>query len=180
VNLPLKSVERLLEQTEKSGSPMPPTVLGEIAQQIGKMFEVAQDEVAIMEMDRSGKALKFLVPEKLQTIGAIPLSSTTALAARTARESRADIVNNFSASRHASVFEGVPLGRRQEEVIHKIMSTPILVDDKVAGVAQISRKGSSPADSGPDFTQKNLRDLQSLNAVFGRLLALNRGNPAVR
>jgi hypothetical protein len=167
-------LERLLDQLEQRTLPLTSPVLQQVAEELGKIFGVAQDEVAIMELARSGTALRFVVPEKLQSVGEIPLSSTTALAARTARERRADIVNNFASSRHASVFEGVPLGRAHNQVIHKIMSVPIVAGDKVIGVAQISRKGMSPVDAGPDFTAKNLKDLQGLSDLLGRFLCLER------
>jgi hypothetical protein len=56
------------------------------------------------------------------------------------------------------------------------MSVPIVQGDRVIGVAQISRKGNSPADSGSDFTSKDLSELQGLNAALGRFLALRRIN----
>ena len=40
--------------------------------------------------------LYFLVPEALKNVGYIPLTSNSALAARTARESRPEINNNFA------------------------------------------------------------------------------------
>lgn len=167
-------LDRLFDKIEKRETPLDPERLERIALEIGKLFSVEADEVAVMELSRGGKALKFVLPKKLQAVGEIPLTSTTALAARTVRERRADIVNNFAASRHASVFEGVPLGRNHDEVIHKIMSIPILQGDTVIGAAQISRKGPSQASSGPDFTHKDLSALQGLNNVFRRFLTLPR------
>jgi hypothetical protein len=168
-------IERLLEQLETGAQPVTSEALAQIAGEVSKIFGVAQDEVAILELARGGKTLRFVVPQKLRAVGEIPLTSNSALAARTACERRADIVNAFAASRHASVFEGVPLGRKQQ-VIHKIISAPIIVGDKVVGVAQISRKGMTKADAGPDFTPKQLKELQGLNAILGRLLSLGRAD----
>jgi len=167
-------LDPLYEKLEKRDTPLDSEALTDVAEQIGRVFHVERDEVAVLELSRSGKALRFVIPEKLQAVGEIPLTSTTALAARTARERRSDIVNNFATSRHASVFEGVPLGRRQDEVIHKIMSVPVLLGDKVIGVAQISRKGATPLDAGPDFTPKDLGELQALSSLLRRFLALPR------
>jgi hypothetical protein len=168
------ALERLLDRVEKQQIPTDPEWASQVALEIGKLFGVQADEVAVLQLSSRGKALKFVLPEKLQSVGSIPLSSTTALAARTARERRADIVNNFSSSRHAIVFEGVPQGRRTSESIQKIMSIPILSGDEVVGVVQICRKGDSAGDAGPDFSSKDLSDLQALNAVLGRFLALHR------
>ena len=82
------------------------------------------------------------------------------------------MANNFNTSRHASVFEAVPLGRRQGETIYKIMSAPILDGKKVAGVVQISRKGNSASDSGPDFTSKDLQNLTSLSTTLEKFLQI--------
>ena len=167
-------LEHLMDRLEKQAAPPDAKSLEQLADEIAKALHVQPDEVAILELLPSGKALKFVLPEKLRAVGSIPLTSTTALAAKTARERRTDIVNNFAAARHASVFEGVPLGRGQGESIHKIMSVPILSGDKVIGVAQISRKGNSATDAGPDFTSKDLHELQGLNNLVGRFLTLCR------
>jgi hypothetical protein len=115
-----------------------------VAQAIAQAFHVQPDEVAVLELSQRGKALKFVPPDKLRLVGSILLTSSMALAARTARERRLEIDNNFAAARHASVFEGMPLGRLRDESIHKIMSAPILQGNKVIGVVQISHKGPSP------------------------------------
>ena len=165
-------LERLIEGFEKQGAPLGAESLAQVAREIAQVFRVATDEIAILELMPSGKSLSFVLPQKLRAVGTIPLTSTAALAARTARERRLDIVNNFASARHASVFEGVPLDGRQGEAIHKIISAPILRGDKVIGVVQISRKGQSPVDAGPDFTSRDLSELQALNGLLGRFLAL--------
>ena len=163
-----------MEQLEVQEKPLPPESLERVAQAIAAIFGVKPDEVAIMELLPPGKLLGFALPEKFRVVGTIPLTSTTALAARTARERRSDIVNNFASTRHASVFEGVPLGRHQSETIQKIMSAPIVHADRLIGVAQISRKGFSATDAGPDFTPADLIALQGLSGLLSRFLALHR------
>lgn len=143
--------------------------LTRVAEQVAKSFDVRLDEVAILAFTEGNKFLQFLMPEKLKAIGTIPLTSTNALAARTARVKKAEIVNNFASVPHATVFEGVPLGG-QMELIHKIMSAPISANNKVVGVIQISRKGRSLAQSGPDFTPQELRALVAMAGVLGEFL----------
>jgi GAF domain len=171
---PATDLERLIDGLEKRAVLVDSKVMATVAQEISKLFRVAPDEVAVMELIAAAKFLRFVLPEKLQAVGTIPLTSTTALAARTARDRRADIVNNFASARHASVFEGVPLGRDKSEAIQKIMSVPILRGDQVIGVVQISRKGRSPAESGPDFLPKDLAELRGLNHALGQFLRLPR------
>jgi hypothetical protein len=162
----------LVNAMVRGGHPPATKELGQMAEALGKMFDVDTDEVAILAVSSRSKCLRFVIPEKLAVVGSIPLTSTNALAARTARERKAELANNFNTSRHASVFEAVPLGRRQGETIHKIMSAPILDGGKVTGVVQISRKGSSARDAGPDFTQKDLRALSLLSPTLEMFLKL--------
>jgi hypothetical protein len=166
------TVGSLVDDLEKAGTAPDADALTSLARTVAKLFDVDQDEVAILGLSPKDKNLKFVIPEKLATVGSIPLSSATALAARTARERRSEIVNNFSTARHATVFEGVPLGRDPGEMIQKIMSAPILEGPRVRGVVQISRKGRSSGDAGPDFTQKDLRTLTSLSPFLYRFLKL--------
>ena len=113
-----------------------------------------------------------MIPEKLSVVGTIPLTNTNALAARTARERKAELSNSFNAARNATVFEAMPLGRRPGETIQKIMSAPIMEGAKVAGVVQISRKGRSATDAGQDFSQSDLRTLASLGPTLETFLKL--------
>jgi hypothetical protein len=155
--------------------PPGPDGLAQVAREVGKLFGVDSDEVAILTLNAKAKTLKFIIPEKLAAVGTIPLSSTSTLAARTARERRPELTNNFITSRHATVFEGVPLGRDPAELIQKIMSAPIMDGEKVLGVVQISRKGRSSSDAGQDFTPKDLRVLTSISPALERFLKLCPG-----
>src|ERR1700686_3970450 len=95
----------LVDALEGAGLAPGSEALAKVAQALAKLFEADPDEAAILHIDSRHKNLKFVIPEKLAAVGSIPLSSATALAARTARDRRAEVVNNFGASRHVSVFE---------------------------------------------------------------------------
>jgi hypothetical protein len=141
-----------------------------IAEKIAKILSVRKDEIGILAVSSRWLHLYFLVPEALRNVGFIPLSSTSALAARTARDSRPEIDNNFSASRHAAVFEGVKISGEPGETIQKIISAPILAGGKVIGVIQVSRKAASPAAAGSDFTADELGKILALCKPLGKLL----------
>src|ERR1700674_3846266 len=144
--------------------------LASVAEKIAKSLSVRKDEVAIMGVSTRWRHLHFLVPEALKNVGFIPLSSNSALAARTARDSRPEIDNNFTAARHATVFESVKVGGESGEAIQKIISAPILSDGHVIGIIQISGKGGSPPSAGPDFTSEDLGKVLSLCKPLGKLL----------
>ena len=141
-----------------------------VAEKIAKTLSVRADEVAIMGVSTRWRHLHFLVPEALKNVGFIPLSSNSALAARTARDSRPEIENNFITTRHATVFEGVKITAEAAESIQKIISAPILAEGKVVGVIQISRKGATPKSAGPDFTANDLGKLLAVCKPLGKLL----------
>jgi len=141
-----------------------------LAERIAKDLQVKPEEVAILALSEKHKSLNFLVPEALRNVGSIPLSSTSALAARTARESRPDILNNFSTVRHATVFEGVRADTLSASVIQKIISAPILLEGQVIGVIQISRKAASLAEAGPDFTPDDLGQVLAIARPLGKLI----------
>jgi hypothetical protein len=162
----------IVNTMESRGGPPDSDSLDLVARILAKLFSVDTDEVAILKLVPKYKSLKFVIPEKFTPVGTIPLTSTTALAARTARERKAEVVNNFSSARHANVFEAVPLGRDPSELIQKIMSAPILDGARIHGVVQISRKAKSLAQAGADFTQRDLRALVSLSPTLDRFLKL--------
>src|SRR3981189_773676 len=130
--------------------------LSSVAEKIAKTISVRKEEVAIMGVSTRWRHLHFLVPEALKNVGFIPLSSNSALAARTARNSRPEIDNNFTVARHAAVFEGVKINSETPESIQKMLSAPILSEGKVIGVIQISRKGSTTSSAGSHFTADDL------------------------
>ena len=165
-------VTKVVDELVKMGEPIPIATLGKLGQQIAKAFGVKEDEVAVLTLVFDNKFLKFVVPEKLQIIGTIPVTSTTALAARTARDKRPEVINNFAIAKHSTVFEAVPLTDQRGDPIQKIMSAPVVVDSKVVGVIQVSRKGKTQAAAGPDFTPKELGDLVSVSVQIGRCLKL--------
>src|SRR5580692_2681292 len=135
--------------------------LNRIVDLISKTFRVQPHEVAILTITPDDRFLRFVVPEKLQQVGQIPLTSTNSLASRTVREKRPEVINHFAVVPHSSVFDAVPIVQEERgEPIQKIMSAPILQERKVAAVIQISRKGKTAADAGPDFTHPQLRELK--------------------
>jgi hypothetical protein len=133
----------------------------QVCAEVARLFDVRETEVALLQVKRS--FLEFVFPPELKAGGAIPLSST-AVAAKTATDKKAEIFNSFTSVRHASIFEVVKLGGAQAElsdqVIQKLMSAPILSGDKSIGVIQVSRKGRNSAVAGPDFTPADLRTLE--------------------
>ena len=165
-------VAKLIDEMRKAGTPPTGQDLNRLAAQISKGFKVKKGEVAILRLSSDENMLSFLFPIKLSVIGAIPITATHSLAAKTIREKRGELVNNFSTYRHATVFEAVDLSAEEKAVpIQKIMSSPMIVDEKVVGVIQVSRKARVGDPVGPDFTHAELAELTTVGGILGKFLA---------
>jgi hypothetical protein len=163
-------LERLADAIEGEASDHAQISFASVAERIAKSLSVRTDEVAILGVSHRWQHLHFVVPETLKNVGFIPLSSKSALAARTTRDSRPEIINDFTSVKHASVFEGVKFAADSAEVIQKIISAPILSENRVVGVIQISRKGANVKVAGPDFTADDLGKVLALCKPLGKLL----------
>src|SRR6516225_6428528 len=56
------------------------------------------------------------------------------------------------------------------EAIQKIVRAPIHLEEKVIGLLQVSRKGTSPSAAGPDFSSDDLAKIVALGRPLGRLI----------
>jgi hypothetical protein len=150
-----------------------------IAVELAKFFNVHQDEIGILRLDK--ESLLFVHPAQLHNVGRIPLNSSTSLAVRTANSKRPEIVNNFARIRHASFFEMIDVGSKskdpgknatkatkEEQIIQKIMSVPVVSMNKVLGVIQVCRKGATAPAAGLDFSPVDLQKLVSIAAALAR------------
>ena len=166
----VSELERLANALEKDEASLGNVSLEMLAGKIAKELHVKSDEVAILGVSNRWRHLHFLVPAALKNVGFIPLTSNSALAAKTVRESRPEINNEFAKVRHATVFEGVKAATTTGESIQKIISAPILNDGKVVGVMQVSRKGENSNSAGPDFGSDDLGKVLALCRPLGKLV----------
>ena len=165
-------VAKLVDEMRKAGTPPSDQDLNRLAAQISNGFKARKEEVAILRLSADAKMLSFLFPIKLSVVGAIPLTTTHSLAAKTIRDKRGEIVNNFPTYKHPTVFEAVDLSDQEKAVpIQKIMSSPMIVEGKVVGVIQISRKARPGEPVGPDFTQADLAQLATVGSILGKYLS---------
>jgi hypothetical protein len=148
-----------------------------IAGELAKAFSVHSDEVAILKLEKTN--LRFLYPAKLGNVGSIPLNTTTSVAARTASTKRAEAINNFAQTKHASIFEAVELGSKAQHVvgqkdekhtntIQKLMTVPVVSPTGVLGVVQVCRKGKSAPEAGADFSPADLQRLVAIATALAR------------
>ena len=169
----LMELKKWVSELPRRGSESDPIELHKAVELISKTFGVSAHEVAILALTSDGRSLKFLAPHTLRVVGQIPLSSGNALAVRTVREMKPEIINHFHVVPHASVFEGVPVSENERgDPIQKIMSAPVMHGTKAIGAVQVSRKGKTTADAGPDFTPLQLQSLRAISEALAPCLAL--------
>jgi GAF domain len=166
----VSELERLANALKEDSGESLHVSLPAVADRIARNIGVRADEIAILGLSTRWRHLYFLVPEALRHTGYIPLNNTSAIAARTVRESRPEIINKLESVRHLSVFEGAKLGSEASTTIQKMISAPILTDGRVVGVIQVSRKGANLASSGPDFTPDDLGKVLALCKPLGKLI----------
>jgi hypothetical protein len=78
--------------------------------------------------------------------------------------------------KHVAFFESVKL-RDRALPIQKMITVPILNGDQAIGVAQISRKGETASEAGPDFSDADVKRTQDFfRAVARHLLTARPSN----
>lgn len=165
-------VAKLVDEMRKAGAFPSDQDLNRLAAQISNGFKAKKDEVAILRVSSDAKMLSFIFPLRLTMVGLIPLTTTHSLAAKSIREKRGEIVNNFPTYKHPTVFEAVDLSDEEKATpIQKIMSSPMIVEGKVLGVIQISRKARPSEPVGPDFTHADLAQLATVGSILGKFLS---------
>lgn len=175
---PAAEITRLVDGMVKSGHRPTDEDIIAVVKELAKMFSVRNDEVAVLEVIQNGTILSFVYPPKLKKAGVIPLSTTNSLATRTVREKRPEMINNFPAQKHPTIFESISLEERHDpktpkaerHPIQKIMSVPLLAAGQAVGVIQISRKGKSPTTAGADFTIRDLTTLVTTAGIIAKCL----------
>ena len=173
---PVIAFSQLAAELEAEG--LTPDNSERVAAELAKTFSVESDEVAIMKVAKGN--LAFVFPTKLANVGSIPLNTSTSVAARTANSKRAEAINNFAQTKHASVFEsmiGPPAhdpdhpGHKEEKhthIIQKLMSVPVVGPSGVLGVIQVCRKGKSAPEAGVDFVPGDLQRLVQIASSLAR------------
>ena len=124
-------------------------------------FTCKADEVAILVLTSDGKHLRFIAPRKFTDLGTIPITKRDSIAVTVFGKKAGEAMNNVPLVKHVSFFESVKL-RDRVVPIQKMITVPILFRGQPLGVAQISRKGETPAEAGPDFTPADVRRAQEI------------------
>jgi hypothetical protein len=146
-----------------------------IVKAVSHRFSCKQDEVAILLLTSDGKHLRFIAPRRFGDLGSIPVTKRDSIAVGVLSRRVGDVINNVPMVRHVTFFESIKL-RDKVVPIQKMVSAPILLKGHAIGVAQVSRKGESAREAGPDFTAADLKLAQEI--FDGVAPYLNAARPA--
>jgi len=141
-----------------------------IVKSVSQAFACKPDEVAILLLTHDGGQLRFIAPRKFMELGTIPVTKRDSIATSVLTRRSGDVINNVPQVKHVSFFESVKI-RDKPSPIQKMISTPLLTQAGPIGVVQISRKGNTPAEAGPDFGPADLKKAQDIFRVIAPLLA---------
>jgi hypothetical protein len=173
--MPTSAAARALAAHSASGAALArATSPQQACAEISKIFNVGLTEVALMRVEAD--ILNFVFPVELQAAGFVPLSSSKAVAARTAITRKVELFNNFVIVQHVNVFETIKLTTLGQSTapgsntIQKLMTAPVTdAHLNVVGVLQVCRKGLTPEESGPDFTLTDLHNIELAAKALGKL-----------
>jgi hypothetical protein len=140
-----------------------------VVKAITSIFTCKADEVAILILTSDNKHLRFIAPRKFTDLGTIPVTKRDSIAVTVLGRKTGEAMNNVPMVKHVSFFESVKI-RDRVVPIQKMITVPILYKGSPVGVAQISRKGDTPAEAGADFTPVDVKKAQDFFEAFAPYL----------
>ena len=130
--------------------------MNHVAAHISSAFKVTESEVAVLLKTRDGQELKFAYPPGLAAGANIFPLKVWSFAGNVAKTATGALDNAFTEKRHLHFYEHIKVDGPKSGPIHKIMAAPFKFEGEVFGVVEVSRKGPSAAEAGPDFKSSDL------------------------
>ena len=140
-----------------------------VVKHVSVAFGTRGDEVAILMLTSDLKHLRFVAPRKFSALGTIPITKRDSIAVNILGRRTGEAMNNVPMVKHVSFFESVKL-RDRALPIQKMVTVPIISGSEPVGVAQVSRKGETPAGAGADFSAADVQKAQEIFRAVGSIL----------
>jgi hypothetical protein len=140
-----------------------------VVKYVANAFGAKSDEVAILFLTSDRKHLRFAAPRKFSDLGTIPITKRDSIAVNIFGRKTGEAMNNVPMVKHVAFFESVKI-RDRAVPIQKMITVPILNHGEAVGVAQVSRKGETAAEAGPDFTPADANKAQEIFEAVGPVL----------
>jgi hypothetical protein len=127
-----------------------------VARGAAEEFGRQLDEIGILIAGSEGKYLRFVAPRKLCDLGTIPTTKRDSIAVGVFSRKTPEASNNVPLVRHVAFFESVKVTDKVMPIM-KMVTVPIISRGQIVGVAQVSKKGDTLTDAGPDFNNADVR-----------------------
>jgi hypothetical protein len=146
-------------------------VLQAVSDTGSKAFDLGPDELAILLLSPDRRMVRFVWPPELAQGGNSFPVTVGALANRVIRTGRSLLSNAVRELPHLAFYERVRIREHSPRVIQKLLVAAVKgADGQVRGVIEISRRGPSRAEAGPDFRPEDQRVLEELAVVIAPAL----------
>lgn len=123
-----------------------------------EILNLPQRCVFVLVVHRDGKSLEFAYPPQLKG-NIIPVDHKT-LPGRAVISKRSYISNSVGEEKTVFLFDWlISVGNTQ---VQKMITYPVMFGDKVVAVLQVTRRGVSVSEAGPDFESGDLEKIQSI------------------
>ena len=143
-----------------------------LAQAISEALGVKPEEVAILVLTSTEQSLKFVWPRALsQGSGVFPANHKSAVASGVLATMKGRVDNRLAESKHLKFYESVKWMECSGLPIQKMVALPMVAGERAVGVLEVSRKGRTPEEAGPNFTSQDAQVLVGLCTTCAPLLA---------
>ncbi len=148
-------------------------VLRALAETLSQAFTLNSDEMAILLLSPDRVMLRFVFPPELAKGGSntFPVSLPS-VAGRVASTGESCRVNDMQEIHRLAFYERIPMRGAEPTEIHKLLAVAVPGAGGVPqAVIEVSRRGSSPAESGPDFSPADQELLEGVATAAANAIA---------
>jgi hypothetical protein len=150
----------------------PGEVLEALGSTVSKAFGLQPDELAILVLSRGRTVLRFVYPPELAEGGNMFPLTVPSLAGRAVQTGRSVLINAVHEVPHLGFYERIRIKESRPTGIQKLLAVAVKGSDgKAQAVIEISRRGESLAEAGPDFHPEDQQLLERLATVVGPAMA---------
>ena len=134
-----------------------------LAEAVAEKLGVKPEEVAVLLLNATGQTLVFVWPPALYDgKAAFPAAHKTAIASAVLSTLKGKVDNKVSESKHLKFYESVTGMQTSKVPIQKMVALPLFHGERKIGVVEVSRKGKTPEESGPNFTPQDAQALVTI------------------
>lgn len=167
LSLRLQAVADRPAQEQQAG------ILTALVTTLAKAFGLNPDEVAILVLSRDRVMLEFAYPPELAEgrSNAFPVS-VPSLAGQVLGTGCSVLINDMREVRRLAFYERVPIMETEPAAIQKLLGVAVKgPDGRPLAVIEVSRRGATLAEVGPDFSPEDQQLLEGLAATASPAVA---------